>query len=97
MANAKKAYPYTPVLLYNIACDIAEMYKAKITEDKVDRFSFITEIYGLKTKYIFLIEKQTEGCVLSVESEGDDEQAEKQLLFMLSIVDNMLTTLGGSG
>ena len=97
MAEAKKEYPYSSVLLYNLACDIVEMYKAKITQDRSEHFGFITEMYGQETSYIFCIKEQPDGCLLSIETEGENAEADKQLSFMFSIVDNMLARLPESG
>ena len=93
MANIQKKYPHSSGLLYNLACDIVEMYKAKVTEDKAGRFGFTTEMYGQRTDYLFQIKKQEDGCLLLIETEGEDEQSDKQLSFMFSIVDNMLAQL----
>ncbi|MDR1131818.1 MAG: hypothetical protein LBL15_05320 [Oscillospiraceae bacterium] len=90
MAGAQKLYRQNAVLLYNLACDIVEMYKAKITQDDVARFAFDTAMYGQKTHYLFRIETQPDGCLLSIETEGEDESAERRVSFMFSVVDNML-------
>ena len=90
MAEAKKTYPYSSVLLYNLACDVAEMYKAKVTEDKAGRFAFTTEMYRQKKKYIFDISEQPGGCLLSIATPGDGEQNEQDISFMFGLVDNML-------
>ena len=98
MTQLQKSYPYSPGFLYNLACDIVEMYKAEITrQDGTELFGFTTEMYGQKTDYLFRIEKQREGCLLSVETPGENESAEKQLAFMFSLVDNMLAQLPGNG
>ena len=94
MAEAQKEYPYSLTLLYNLACDIVEMYKAKITKNTTEYFNFITEMYGQKTNYFFHISKHTGGCTLSIETEGKD--ADQQISFMFSIVDNMLAQISGS-
>ena len=96
MAYAQKKYPQSSGLLYNLACDIVEMYKAKVTEDKTGRFGFTTHMYGQRTDYLFQIEKQEDGCLLSIKTEGEDEQSGKQLSFMFAIVDNMLAQLPAS-
>ena len=93
MASAQKKYPYSSAMLYNLVFDIAEMYKAKVTENNIERVGFTTEMYGQMTDYLFIIEKQEDGCLLSVETTDEDEESEKQLSFMLSIVDNMLAQL----
>jgi hypothetical protein len=90
MAEARKLYRQNEVLLYNLACDIAEMCKAKITRDEVERFAFDTTMYGRKTSYLFRIEKRPDGCLLSIETEGEDESAGRRVSFMFSVVDNML-------
>ena len=95
MAEAQRKYPYSSVQLYNLACDIVEMYKARITEDKAGRFGFTTEMYGQSTEYLFRIERQEGKCLLSIKTGGEDEQSGKQLTFMFSIVDNMLAQLPG--
>ena len=90
MARLQKAYPYSSLFLYNLICDIVEMYKAEITQqDGTELFGFTTEMYGQKTGYLFRIEKQKAGCLLSGEMSGENENAEKQLAFMFSLVDNM--------
>ena len=93
MAEEHKAYPYSSVLLYNLACDIVEMYKAKITEDTTERFGFTTEMYGKKANYLFHISKQQDGCLLSIEIPGVDNDTDGQISFMFAIVDNMLAQL----
>ena len=93
MAEAQKGYPYAPVMLYNLTCDIVEMYKAKITENKSGRVAFTTEMYGQKTSYLFRIDEQADGCLLSIEIPEDEKQAEKQISFMFSLVDIILAHL----
>jgi hypothetical protein len=94
MAEAQKLYPQNEVLLYNLACDIAEMCKAKITRDEVERFAFDTTMYGQKTSYLFRIKRQADGCLLSIETEGEDESAGRRVAFMFSVVDSMLVQCG---
>ena len=93
MAETVKKYPYSASLLYNLACDIVEMYKAEVTEDSVERFRFTTVMYEQKTGYLFKIEKQEDGCLLAIETDGEGEQAERQVAFMFAIVDDMLAQL----
>ena len=90
LAVAQKTYPQAPMLLYNCANDIVEMYKAKITEDQGERFGFSTEMYGLRTEYLFRIEKHPSGCLLTIETEGDGEDAARRVSLMFAVVDNML-------
>jgi hypothetical protein len=92
MAERKKLYPYHPMILYNLANDIVEMYKAKVTRDDDEQFSFVTRMYGQKACYLFRFEKQPEGCLLSIGTDGDGGSAERRVSFMFSIADNMLAS-----
>jgi hypothetical protein len=80
------------MILYNLANDIVEMYKAKVTRDDDEQFSFITMMYGQKTSYLFRFEKQPEGCLLSIGTNGEDRSADRRVSFMFSIADNMLAS-----
>jgi hypothetical protein len=97
LAVARKKYPYKPLILYNLANDIVEMYKAKITLEDGERFGFNTDMYGKKTEYMFRMTKQPDGCLLSIATDGEDEKAARRLSFMFSIVDNMLAPLVENG
>ena len=97
MAEAQKTYPQSPGMLLNIANDIVEMYKAAVTADDGERFAFTTEMYGKKINYLFRVTQQPDGCLLTIETEGEGKKTEQRLSFMFSLVDNMLAPLCESG
>jgi len=93
MAEVRKGYQQSTGMLLNVANDIVEMYKAKVTVDDGEQFGFDTEMYGKNTSYLFRVTETSDGCLLSVETPEEGDKAEQHLSFMLSIVDNMLATL----
>ena len=93
MAEAQKLYQQSVALLYNLAADIAEMYKAKVTADYGEWFGFETVMYKRKNRYVFRFSKQADGCMLTIAADGGDEQAAQRVSFMFAIVDGMISTL----
>ena len=93
MAEVGKKYPHSSGLLYNLACDIAEMHKAKVTTDTVELVCFTTEMYEQKTDYQFHLTQQPDGCLLSIETPGEGDLPNQKLSLMFAIADNMLGAL----
>ena len=93
MAEMQKVYRHSAVMLLNVANDIVEMYKAKVTVDDGEQFGFDTEMYGKNTSYYFRMSEIPDGCLLSIVTPEEGDKAEQHLFFMLSIVDSMLTTV----
>ena len=93
LAILEKRYRYSSGLIYNLVCDIAEMLRAKITKDTVKLVCFTTKMYWQKTNFMFSITALPDGCLLSIETPGGDEWAERQLALMLTIADKMLELL----
>jgi len=66
------------------------MLKVKITKDTVELVCFTTVMYNQKTDYRFLLTQQPDGCLLSIETPGEGNGADKQISLMFAIADNML-------
>ena len=85
-----KSYAHTPALLMNIINDIAEMRKAKVIQPNIGTLIMDTEMYGIKTEYRFLIEYPIPEASVTVETDGEDEEAERRVQLMFATLENML-------
>ena len=90
MAVSKKIYSYTPVFLMNAVCDVAEIRKAKITYPSKGEMMMETEMYKIKKVYLFRLTDADGGTVLSIETDGDTEDARQSIALMFSILDGII-------
>ena len=97
MASVEKVYENTPNFLLNILYDIVEMRKATVTHEGREILAIDTEMYGIKTGYIFRIIPSSAGTSVEVETEGNDENAERRAQLMLDTLDNMIGSFAQAG
>ena len=90
MAVMEKIYAYPPSVLLNLINDIAEMRKAPVS--RIDGTSLLvdTEMYGIRTGYVFRTVPVPSGTSVTVETEGDDGYAEQCVRLMFATLENML-------
>ena len=69
------------------------MLKARVTKDTVNLVCFTARMYKQKTCYQLRITKQSDGCMLAVETPGDGEDSQKRIDLIFAIVDGMLAQL----
>jgi hypothetical protein len=99
MAGMHKQYRQSPLLLYNLANDIVEMYKARVTQDDGEHLGFVLDMYGKKTDFLFCITElkdrkdRSDGSDMYIETQGEGQKTEQKLTFMFALVDNMLASL----
>ena len=90
MAILEKQYDYSPAVLLNIVNDIAEMRKANVTRLDAERLLVDTEMYGIKTGYVFRIVPVGAGTSISVETGGESGGAGRNVDLMFATIENML-------
>ena len=90
MASSEKMYLNAPALLLNILYDIVEMRKAKITHEDEKTLAIDTEMYGIKTGFLFRVTPFVSGTSVSVETDGNDENAVRRVQLMFATLDNMI-------
>ena len=96
MAVKEKFYQLTPESLKNVICDVAEMRKAKITRPGgMLEVEMITEMYRIKTSYIFRMTREKTGTTLSIESGNGDDNSVEDVEFMFVILDGMIDPFKG--
>ena len=91
MAVLEKKYTCKSVILLNIVYDIAEMHKAKVTRLDRERLLIDTEMYGIRTEYVFRIAPLPTGTLVSVATECQDASADRLIQLMFAILENMLS------
>ena len=96
MAVVEKIYPLPPEFLLNAIYDVAEMRKAKVTRVSDDELEMMTEMYQFKTIYRFRLERGSYDVKLSVDSDGEDESALRDVEFMFTILDGLVSQITGS-
>ncbi len=90
MAAIEKYYPLTPTFLMNAVCDVAELRKAKVTYPSDNEIIMETEMYKRKKSYLFRLTRGGSGTTLTIETEGDTENARNSITLMLSILDGII-------
>ena len=93
MAKGERIYPYSPMLLYNLANDIVEILKGELKHDTNEWLEFVVKMYQKKTLYQFYFLVQNDGCLLSIETPGEGKTAEQRVSFMFSLVDTLLAQI----
>ena len=93
MTVKEKAYDQTPAILLNIVNDIGEMWKADVQRLDGERLALKTEMYGIKTAYTLRVVGSPAGTTVTVETEDEDENAERRILLLFATIDHMLSPL----
>ena len=98
MAVIERFYPVSPEYLLNAVYDVAEMRKAKVTKtpeenSEVSEVEFVTEMYQIKTSYLFRLLRETKGTTLTVESGGDEKNALRDVQLMFTVLDGFANQL----
>ena len=95
MAVVEKVYQLPPEFLLNAIYDVAEMRKAKVARISDDELEMVTEMYRIKTTYRFRLERGSSDVKLSVDSDGEDENAQRDAEFMLAVLDGLVSQITG--
>ena len=90
MAVIEKVYALHPAILWNAVADIVEIWKGKTSKIDDDCATLITEMYGIKTEYLFRIIRSPAGATVSVETEGDSGNDRRRVELMFATLDNMV-------
>lgn len=94
LAVMEKTYALSPAILWNGIGDIVEMRKAKIKLRGTDNIIIETEMYKIKTTYLFCISPASAGKTLvTVETENEREEDKRSIQLMFATLDNMLGPL----
>ena len=93
MAVAQKTYPHSREFVLNVANEIVEMHKARLTDYDEERLSFTTEMYGQITHYQFRVTKLPKGgSAVEVSSDTDGDSGNRQVSLILAMFDNILSS-----
>ena len=90
MAVIEKKYALAPAVVLNVVNDIAEMRKAPLKREDGGLLVMDTEMYGIKTVYIFRITSSSAGTTVAIETDGESENDERRVRLMFATLDNML-------
>ena len=90
MAVMEKTYEQSQSILLNVLYDIAEMRKTDVKRLDGERYLMNTEMYGIKTPYIFRLVPAGTGTSVAVETEVSQEGAEQNIELMFATIENML-------
>ena len=91
MAVMEKTFNQNPTVLLNIVNDIAEMRKASVRRMDRERVLVDTDMYRIKTAYVFRIVPVEAGTSVTVETDGEDDNAARNVQLMFTTIENMLT------
>ncbi|MCL2342926.1 MAG: hypothetical protein FWC62_03380 [Firmicutes bacterium] len=91
MAVMKNSYPQKASVFLNIIYDIAEMRKANVTRMDHESLIMDTEMYGIKTEYLFHIVPAGEGTTVTVETEKENDDAQRGVRLMFATLENALS------
>lgn len=92
MTVAQKTYPQNQAFVLNVANDIVEMHKAKVTGYDDERLDFSVEMYGQITNYRFRVTKLPEGgSLVEVSSSTEGQSGDKQVSLIFAMFDNILS------
>jgi hypothetical protein len=94
MAVMAKSYEQPPAILWNLINDIAEMRKGKIKGRDAESMTIGTEMYGIKTEYIFRVARVPAGAAVTVETEGESDDDRRSVELMFATLENMLGSFG---
>ena len=86
MAVMEKTYRQSLSILLNIVNDIAEMRKTDVKRMDGERVLIDTEMYGIKTAYVFRIVPAGAGTSVAVETEGKDDSAQRSVELMFATI-----------
>ena len=83
MAVIEKSYTQSPEVLWNVINDIVEMRKGKVSHYDGSSIAVATEMYGIKTEYVFRVTCMDDQTSVSIETgcEGGDETMQIELMF----------------
>jgi hypothetical protein len=90
MAVMEKSYGQPPVILWNLVNDIVEMRKGKVTRSDASSMTVETEMYGIKTEYVFRVTRSGAGTLVAVETEGESADDRRRVELMFATLENML-------
>lgn len=94
MAAMEKTYNISPAILWNGVGDIVEMRKAKIKRREPGNMIIETEMYKIKTTYLFCIVPSSAGrTTVTVQTESEREEDKRGIRLMFATLDNMLGPL----
>ena len=83
MAIIEKTYTQSPEVLWNVINDIVEMRKGKVCRYDGNSIAVSTEMYGIKTEYVFRVVCTDDQTSVSIETgcKIDDEMMQVELMF----------------
>ena len=90
MAVIEKVYALHPTILWNAVADIVEMRKGKTTKADDDSMTLVTEMYGIKTEYLFRFIRGFAGTTVIVETDGESENDRRRVELMFATIDNIV-------
>ena len=89
MAVMQKTYDLAPAMLWNAIADIVEIRKGKTTRYDDESMSLTTEMYGIKTEYLFRVVRIPTETTVIIETDGESKNDIRRVKLMFDTLDNM--------